>query len=216
MRARLTAALLAGVACCVVVQATAVDAASTRKLKALKVDPQRSDDRIYNYDFNSERRSRKNVDWGVNLLFYNNAEVDKIKAALIYGTPGGKQNARMKDGSSWLWDEDGGRKQGPCPIGTSTAHYRVYANQDGDRNYSRGLGFYVIGSSHRDVNECGGGTRYFGDSEAVETELSAIGASARGWQVFRNNYDMRNKERRRREGDHRWYSDGLATMFIVP
>lgn len=217
MRITATATALAGAVCSVALFAGGtVDAASTRKLRALKVDARNSDDRIYNYDFNSERRSRRNVDWGVSLLFYNNAEVDKVKAELVYGYPGSKQNARIKDRSSWIWDEDGGRKTVLCSSGFGATHYRVYANQDGDRSYSRGLGFYVIGSTHRDVNECGGGTRYFGDTEAAETDLAAVGGSARGWTAYRNNYDMRNKEPTRREGDHRWSSNGLATMFVVP
>ena len=210
----LATALLAAVA---LVGATSAEAASTRKLRALKVDPRGSDDKIYNYDFNSARRSRRNVDWGVNLLFFNNAEIDKVKAALVLGVPGSKQDARMNDDGEWIWDTDGGRKGSACPVGTRTTHYRVYADRPGgDRNYSRGLGFYVLGTTHRDVNECGGGTRYFGDTEIAERDVFSLGASARGWQAWRNNYNMRNRERRRRQGDHRWRSNGLATMFQVP
>ncbi len=194
-----------------------VDAATTRKLRALKVDPRNSDDRIYNYDFTRTRASRRNVDWGVDLLFYNNAEVDKIKNSLPLVGTGSKKNARLDDGGGWFWDEDGGRKGTPCTPGVRLNHYRVYADRPGgDRNFSRGLGFYVIGSTHRDVNECGGGTRYFGETEAAETDVAALASGLTNWQIYRNNYDMRNRESRRREGDHRWGSNGLATMFRIP
>jgi hypothetical protein len=197
--------------------AAPVHAASTGQLRPIKVDPSNSNNRIYNYDFNSQKLSRRNVDWGLDLVFYNNAEVDKIKDSLGYSNVGSRQNGRLNNGKGWFWDQDGGRKNFPCSFATFTNHYRVYADQaGGDRNYSPGLGFYVVGSTHRDVNECGGGTRVFGYSELAENDIAALATGLTDWQVYRNVYDMRNREPLRREGDHRWHSNGLATMFRIP
>lgn len=39
-------------------------------------------DQFYNYDFNGTPYNSTNVDWKIDLIFYNNAEIDKVKSAL--------------------------------------------------------------------------------------------------------------------------------------
>jgi hypothetical protein len=186
---------------------------TTYHLAAQRVD----DDSFDNYDFGSSSVSSTNVDFPVTLLFYNNAEVDKIKNSITASYPGSTQYGRLNNSFGWFYDADGGRKSAPCPIGTSDWHYRLYADQGhGDHNWSPSLGYYVIGTTHADVNECGGGTTWFGSSEWAESQVANNARGATNWIVYGSNWNMGNPEASRWEGNHYWNNNGLATMFRLP
>lgn len=194
--------------------AAGADAQSTTRLAAQTVDS----DAFDNYDFRSASVSSSNVDWPVTLLFYNNANVNSIKASLGYSGFGSTMYGRLKNTGSWIYDEDGGRKNGTCSFGNYTTHYRLYADpNNSDRNWSPSLGFYVLGTTHRDVNECGGGTTAFGWSESAE---GTITTNARGlnpsWQVYDDNWNMNNWEGSRWEGNHFWNNGATASMLRMP
>ncbi len=75
----------------------------------------------------------------------------------------------LKDGGSWTWDTDGGRKsQSGCSL--IDTHIRLYADGD-DRMYNSTDGYYVVGTTHKDLYEkplCN--TRY-GYSESASDEF---------------------------------------------
>ena len=70
--------VLAGLLMPAVVQGN--HSASQSAFKVLSI----GSDEFYNWDFNSEDARRDNVDWPVTMLFYNNAEVDRVKD-VFYG-----------------------------------------------------------------------------------------------------------------------------------
>lgn len=187
-------------------------AASTSNLRALEID----NDSFWNYDFTEKQISRNKVDWPIGLLFRNDAEVDKVKQKLAWPAFGGKMYARMDNTNSPFWDEDGGVKQEICPVFSdkSALHFRLYADPDnGDRNWSPSLGYYVLGSAHFDRGECAGQTNErYGWSEFAERLVGSL-YSVRGWTVYPNIWNMQNKERPRREGNHYWNNNGLATVI---
>jgi hypothetical protein len=173
-------------------------------------------DSFWNYDFASTAGGNTNVDWAVSLLFYGGADINRVKNAIssYYGSTGSTKYARLSDGTTAVWDADGGMKTIACPIGTSAYHYRVYADAD-DRMYNANLGYYVFGTTHIDTNECGGGTRSYGNSEATELNVGN-NFTSRGYSVYRDWADFFNYEPDRVEGDHRWYNNGYASYIYIP
>jgi hypothetical protein len=210
---RLGLALAALIALVVLVAAQAAGAGSTSKLTILYV----REDAFRNYDFLSQTVSSTNVDWPVNFLFWNNAEIDKVKSKLggYYPYSGSKMNGRLNDGSGFVWDQDGGRKSILCPIIGDAYHYRIYADSD-DRMYNISWGYWVFGTSHIDHNECGFG-KWFGKSEQAENHIASharnvFGSSnvAEDWSSFYN------YEPYREQGNHIWQNNGYATAVRVP
>lgn len=212
MRYRIAGSLALATASFVLLVASA-SGWTTSHLAAQRIDSDSYD----NYDFPTQSVSSTNVEWPVTLMFRNNAEVDKIKVALTFGVPGSTEYGRMNNSFGWFWDGDGGRKTGPCSFGTSTQHYRVYADPaHEDRNWAPSIGFYVIGTTHSDVNECGGGTTYFGYSEGAENRVVTNAVGATSWQIYPDSWDMQNPEPPRWEGNHYWSNGGTASQFIIP
>jgi hypothetical protein len=210
-RRRVTLWLASAAALLTLAGTPSAGAGSTSHLTILYI----REDAFRNYDFLSQTVSSTNVDWPVNFLFYNNAEVDKVKDAMRFSFAGSRMNGRINDGSGFVWDQDGGRKNYLCPIIGDAYHYRLYADGD-DRLYNAAWGYYVIGTSHIDHNECGFGA-WFGKSETAEGYIasrarSAFGSSnvAEDWSSFANS------EPYREEGNHIWQNNGLATAVRVP
>ena len=189
----------------------AAGAASTSKLTILTI----REDAFRNYDFLSQTVSSTNVDWPVNFLFWNNAEIDKVKDAMRFSFPGSTMYARLNDGSGYVWDQDGGRKTYLCPIIGDAHHFRVYADGD-DRLYNLGWGYYILGTSHIDHNECGLG-RWFGKTETAEAYIAGRARTAFGsGNVVEDWSSFANSEPYREEGNHIWQNNGLATSVRVP
>lgn len=175
---------------------------------------------LYNFDFGTPTCARRNnVEWPVDLLFYNNATESSIVNGLSDTFPYGKpftstEYARINDGNGWFWAHNRGRKSAAESAGTSDDHYRIYAYSQ--RSYSDQLGYFVIGTMHRDFNEAAGVTNAsYGDSEDAETDLAADASIVSGWTVYRNNYNMENRIYGQ-QGNHIWQNDGLATMIRMP
>jgi hypothetical protein len=178
-------------------------------------------DAFRNYDFYDYVVSSTGVDWPVTLLFYHNAEVDRIKDAMSgrgYTHGGITIHGRLSDdgGATFVWDDDGGKKQGSDQ--TAFYHFRLYANPATDRNYSPGWGFYVFGTTHQDYQECCGG--WHGESEQAETHIAADAGLAFGVSPAYDNANFYNYEPFRLEsgddGLHRWRNSGRATYVYVP
>ena len=175
-----------------------------------------------NYDFTERTELYTKTDWAVTLFFRNNAEVDKIKVnagTVGYPSDGDTMYGRMNDKPAYslFWDPDGGRKK-QC-LNQSNVHVRLYANPaTGDRNYSVTYGYYVIGTSHRDIKECGGPAE-FGYSEAAEDDF--VNDIDNVWpNVLRDYRNFGNKEVFRREGGtdqvHVWNNNEFASDIFVP
>jgi hypothetical protein len=91
------------------------------------------------------------------MVFYNNAEIDEIKAtyaALLYPIlpiPGTDDWALLNDGDGWIWDSDLGVKfLWFSPVGSVFMHLRVYAPNPPDYMSNSAWGKYVIGTTHCD------------------------------------------------------------------
>lgn len=169
------------------------------------------EDYFYNYDFCSSTVSDTNVDWPVTMLFYNNAEVDKVKNIYWGVGPWSTCNARLNDGSGWVWDVDRGTKS----TGLHACHMRVYADAD-DRMYNVDWGYYVLGTSHYDYFEWTP-WGWSGYSESAEAELCQV-ARDKGYTVFEDWAYFYNYEGYREEGGgkHRWSNNGWASAVNVP
>jgi hypothetical protein len=170
---------------------------------------------IWNYDFTQSPGAWNHVDWAVSVLFYNNAEIDKVKSAFggAYWMFGSTMYAYMNNGSGALYDQDSGRKTGTPSCLGSTRHYREYAPPSSDRmGYNPDLGYYTFATTHYDHHElC---NDWYDDSEGTEADLYNR-AVAMGWTAYPNYANFHNYEWRD-EGNHHWRNNGLATYIRVP
>lgn len=191
---------------------SSAEAATASNLNLLYVQ----EDRFWNYDFNSQTVSSTNVDWAMSMLFWNDAEVDKVKGIYSSAYPwgGGAKYARLNDGSGYVWDSDSGIKDIWCPSYQAQArHMRLYADSD-DRLYNVSWGYYVLGSTHKDWQECWFGSQ-FGWSE--ETEGIFVNyALNRGYWGQHDWASFYNYEAPRWEGNHYWDNNGMASHIYVP
>ncbi len=153
------------------------------------------------------------------MLFYNNAEIDKIKNRLDdspwnYGTTGSAKYGRLSDdgGSSYVWDSDGGKKKGSCTY--VYQHYRIYADSD-DRMYNPAMGYFVFGATHQDWYECYD-VHWTAGSERAELLVSNAAAAAFGTTNASNYANFYNQEPYRQEGIHIWQSSGRASYVSIP
>jgi hypothetical protein len=192
-----------------------------------------NEDRFRNWDFHCNSSlscvSRTNVDWPMLALFYNNAEINKVKDNILEprydwgGTCASSQHARLDDGNGMNWDSDSGKKTTCCPgsgwPNPSTAdHIRFYAAGTGvhDRMYNTAWGYWLIGSAHQDHNEpqCTTASSWFGYNETAEHNLFTYWTNnlgRPGWedQQSWSNYQYND------QGNHYVRSDGRASVFWV-
>lgn len=188
------------------------DAASTSRLTVVRVGA----DSIYNYDFMSKTASATNVDWPVTIIFRNNAEVNKVKNHYRDTWPCASQKygRLMDDGTSYVWDSDGGAKN-RCTLLGDVYHLRVYADGD-DRLYNPEFGYWVYATTHIDHNEQLWG-EWFGESERAEEWWRDWAVKQRRWTAVCDDcLDLKNAEAYRTEGKHRWRNSGYATSIVVP
>jgi len=171
-------------------------------------------DSIYNYDFENRSVDATHVDWAMSLLFYDNANINKIKSILegTYWLFGSEENAYLNDTGSWQWDEDGGEKtEFPSCLG-SDAHYRIYAPSGTDEFYNPNFGYYLFGSTHHDHHElC---DAWYDNSEGTESDI-ANRMRARGYYT-RYDYAWFYNAQFETQGNHHWNNDGYATYIQVP
>ncbi len=190
--------------------ATRANSATTQNLMPLGMG---YGDTIWNYDFTQVPGSYLHVDWAVSLLFYNNAEIDKVKniASGKYWMYGSTEHAYMNDGSGGVYDDDKGKKTDTPSCLGSTRHYRIYAPPATDRMYNPTFGYYVFATTHYDHHEfC---DKWFDDSEGTEHDLYNLFHN-KGYASYYDyawfyNYEWRN------EGSHHWRNDGYATYIRI-
>jgi hypothetical protein len=207
--------------------------ASASSTKNLYLVGMSYDDWVTNYDFNerADKDLAKHVDWGVTLIFWNNAEIDKVKEIgdKLYDRFGANKHSIVKDRSEksdghggYRWDTDAGIKDTRCPQGDQRAiHFRIYAPGDkkdaengGDRMYNPNFGFYVVATSHVDHNECRPSGSRFDGSEVAEEHIANYYRRA-GYGVYEDWSTMYNQEPHRVEGNHTWDSNGRVTIVNI-
>jgi len=214
-----------------------VDAASTSYLNTILVkarDGSVLEDRFMNYDFNPGKDGKPkdywakyhdadHVDWGVSMVFWNAGNKDWVKAiyrALGVSQDGSAAYGSLNDGGSWQTQSDKGVKTS-CPIAGRSRHMRLYANGGTPSMYNRAWGYYVLGTTHRDVNECSKFWAWFGESEEAEEwftqQWTAVysGPNIVRADAFRM-YNRQGWPTPRRIGDHEWHQNGYATTLYVP
>jgi hypothetical protein len=184
---------------------------------------------FYNYDFQHPTRARaNNVDWPVTLVFDNNASLDAVNDGLRplfpYSTKPIVTPAYFRanrGGNGHFWTSNKGRKTHHCTAGTEATHFRAYGYPGyghGGRLYSLGLGYFVIGTSHRDINECGPVTESSAGypDDAAHTVTADARALNPDWDITDDIYDTRNAEDFRQQGSHIYENDGLASLIHIP
>jgi hypothetical protein len=171
-------------------------------------------DSIWNFDFTQVPGSYLHVDWAVSLLFYNNAEIDKVKNIVDgkYWMFGSTQHAYMNDGSGGSYDGDAGKKTDTPSCLGSTRHFRIYAPSSTDRMYNPSFGYYVFATTHYDHHElC---NAWFDDSEGTEHDLYNQ-FNGKGYASYYDWGWFYNREQNRVESDHHWNNDGYATYVRI-
>lgn len=203
-------ALVLGFAAAILVFDIALSA-TTSNLTILYI----AEDRFYNYDFASRSVSSSNVDWPVGLLFYGNADVNKVKSIYWGRIPASTMYACIDDGGGWVWDSDMGTKGIVYSSYLNSyvyLHMRVYAPNPPDYAYNQYWGKYVIATAHYDQFPL---ESWSGYSEYAEHHLASI-ASGKGYAVYVDWAYFYNYEPYRAEGNHIWLNDGYATAVHVP
>jgi hypothetical protein len=176
-----------------VVEIMATQTPPSSKLKLLSM----AEDKFYNFDFSRRNVSGSTMDQPITILFWYNANVNKVKG--IYRRPylpGSTRYFYLYDNPriGWQWDSDRGIKYitylgavETCPgvvvnFGYVFVHMRIYANPLTDRNYNRFWGYYVLASTHLDEFPT---ESWWGYQEIAE-RLFIEWASSRGYQVHYN------------------------------
>jgi hypothetical protein len=94
------------------------------------------------------------IDHAVTMLFYDNAEVDKIKDDIYWGPAPLHyiRYVRLSDdsytGGNWEFDQDKGTRE----TGIAAKHMRLFAPYPEDKFYDTDLGFFVVGTTHWDYS----------------------------------------------------------------
>lgn len=179
-----------------------------------------NEDQFHNWDFQG---AGARVDWPVTLLFWGNAEVDKVKDAYKrVGWSGGACGDSMwghyNDGYGLDWDTDDGVKI-PCLPGcfVSGYHIRLYAPPGTDRMYNPSWGYYVFASSHRDRSEfCIGVSKQYGWSEDAEGYAVDTATSRIGWSGSHDWADFLNRVPTGWSSNHYLQNNGFASHVRVP
>jgi hypothetical protein len=184
------------------------------------------EDRFWNYDCGMAYVGGvASWDWPVTIVFWGNATVDKVKAALRSSLPiwGTDEYLYASDGywRRWLWDADTGVKTLSL---TKALHMRVYGGRWG-RLVNATWGSYVLATTHYDLNELSANPT-FGRSEEAAAAIEALCAGLYGsGAVEADVLPLFNAEPDRIEqhandvggvDSHHWQCDGLATMVYVP
>jgi hypothetical protein len=154
----------------------------------------------HNYDFRTTTPAVAAADWPVTMVWGCNANVTRVDnylKAIGYPDSGGAMYAHVYEslyGREW-WDSDGGR-QNTCYCVWNSAqsaydgykrHTRLYG-YSGAYLYNTTWGYYVIATTHYDINHAGcdrkkcqggsvAGTERFGWSESVENTIRSRASS---------------------------------------
>ncbi len=191
-------------------------------------------DRFRNYDYYHPTNADENgdLDWPMTVVFYEWAEVDRVKGYLnppysnggmtIYGRVQDVSPRAIPNATTPYWDSDKGKKTDLGEYqGSFQEHYRLYAPNSADAMYNDSWGYYVLATTHRD---------YLENTEDGYSGLSEQAAGILGiyWnQAFPGHdytqadvYDSQNYEDYHWDPasnyTHLWDNDGRMSKFYVP
>ena len=171
-----------------------------------------NEDAFMNYDFLSGNPAPNNVDWTIDMIFWNNASVSRVKEIYWRSALGNSMwFLGTDDGYNWFYSTDSGTRDGIC----NDTHMRLYGPNN-NRFYTTAWGYYVIATSHLDVNECIPWDQKFGWSENAEGILAAFARDQRQLPVIEDWLWFGNPEPYHPEGNHYWHNDGWASAVYVP
>ena len=190
------------------------------------------EDRFKNWDFRSKSAVASNVDWPVTMLYYNNANINKVKNKLDaidrIGRCGSGKKARLRDSTvtGYVWDNDGGIKDNCGTDWGQTRHMRVYADGN-DKLYNLSWKYYIIGTTHVDHCHRHGfwpaywcHHHYVGFSENANDWWDYYSDRVSGWTVFADWSSFSNSanfnDLHGSGEDHLVRSNGRATAVHVP
>lgn len=175
----------------------------------------KDEDGFWNYDFEEEQNtSSSNVDWTVNLIFWYDASVDKIKQ-ILWGPAEqhGTMYIEINDSSGWVWDNDKGTRSGG--LLETGYHTRLYA-AGGARMNNETWGRYVVATSHIDIPIAV--PPRAGYSEFAEQYIAGL-AGQMGYIVKPDAINFYNEEPERTQYFplpwHVWLNNGLATTIKI-
>lgn len=198
-----------------------VKGATAHHLVQIKSD----DDAFLNYDFLEEDHSAKKVDWAIDLLFWNNSNVNSVGDALgpWFFWTGSPMHAYFNNGAGWKWDSNKGRKEFLCTAVGDNVHFRIYGPPS-DRFYNQRWGFYNIASAHIDHNECAevpwigvSVDKWSGESEVAESIVARVFRFVFGEDAVREDVlNFENFQKHENEGSHHWENDAFATKLKMP
>lgn len=178
---------------------------------------------VTNYEFITQNQSADNVDWMLNLVWWNNADVVQAKQVLQdqgFSGVGSQRFMQIEAGhKNYVWDQDSGVKDDS--YFTCTNEHAYMFAPAGDRLFvPGGWGWVVFGSSHQDYNEgshfsCSGSAA-FGWSETAEGVL-ASDYSSRGHAVMQNYGNVYNAQYGNDccLANHYWESNGYDTFVSL-
>ncbi|ABL78588.1 hypothetical protein [Thermofilum pendens] len=167
---------------------------------------------FYNYDFKSQVVSSSNVDWPVTMVFYGNADVNKVKNIFFGLTILANPMYAYIYSNGWVWDTDRGTKgvvYSNYLNGYVYLHMRVYAPNPPDYIYDPAWGKYVIGTTHYDEYPL---ESWSGYPEYAEHDFAAI-ARSKGYTVYQDWAYFYNDQG---SPGSITYNDGYATAVYVP
>ncbi len=194
------------------------DAATVTNLET--INSRTGADRFKNYDFEHESNPVRNdeVDWPIDLVFYNDASVTKVKEHLAIPFPreGSEQSGRVDDGDGWVWNKDKGMKSVENS-NDNASHSRLYGTPN--RSYDLIAGYYVVASAHIDHEVLIGS--WWGYSERAEHDFAV--AAREEWgpghvdEDLDNFYNANGLHADIDDGEsHMWDNDKYATFVDVP
>jgi len=172
-------------------------------------------DNWYNYDFRNWDMQSDDVDWPVTQIYWGNASVASIKQ-ILWGDASLDSDMRLlvQDDNTYTFDTDLGSKGGQTwPNGY---HVRLYASNNGTRSYCATLGWYVLGTTHRDD------WPDFGWSESASFYVYTKIAETLGWNnISFDQTNMYNYEAYRVVEEGGGFSnyidcDGYVDLIYIP
>ena len=178
------------------------------------------EDSFLNYDFESKDHSRHNVDWAIDLLFWNDSSVNTVKTIMssIFPASGGPMYAYFDNGGGWTWDSDKGAKEQVGSVFGDVTHFRVYGPSAHDHLFNVRWGFYNVASAHIDHNEVNFVDRWSGESEKAEHIIASDWKYLLGRRsVFEdhNNFESFQSDSES-TAHHHWENDAYASKLRVP
>jgi hypothetical protein len=171
-----------------------------------------------NYDLHT--KGTADVDWPVDVIFWGNASILKIYSKVGWFWPGSNEYFQVDDGAGSFWAASAGRKNTLC----TDTHFRLYADSNGYLT-NAGLGNYVLGTSHLDMNECGSSAT-FGWNETSEANVAARARAVWGAAAVQANaaflpdgtstYGLLHNAISGTQGNHTFDNNGYPTLIKVP